>query len=151
MMQAVYEQGASMQFLKNMSIANKLRAAFAIMLGLLALLAIFAYSRLQVVQGESHEISSNWLPAVRYAGAMDTDIAEYRISLLQQVAASDAAQAAVADKNMSDASAEFKKDSAAYAKLISSSEERQLFEKFSEAFARYQGLALRVVTMIKAG
>ncbi|MDN3922731.1 methyl-accepting chemotaxis protein [Roseateles violae] len=134
-----------------MSIANKLKGAFALLTGLLLLLALFSYTRLQIVQGESREISGNWLPAVRYAGAMDTDIADYRISLLQQMAATTPEQMATADKNMSDASALFKTDSEQYAKLINSDEERKLYERFKDSFGRYQDLARKAVALNKGG
>jgi len=140
-----------MQALKNMSIANKLRASFAIMLALLILLTMFGYSRLQVVQGESQKISGNWLPAVRAAGEMDTAVAEFRVGLLQLMAATEPAQTEVADKNMAEALAALKKNGEEYAKLISSPEERQFYDRFSEAFGRYQALVQRVIAMAKAG
>jgi len=140
-----------MQALKNMSIANKLRASFAIMVALLILVALFGYSRLQVVQGESQKISDNWLPAVRAAGEIDTAVAELRIGLLQLVAATGPAQTEVAEKNLSTALAEFKESDADYAKLISSPDERKLYDKFNEDFARYQGHVQRVITLVKAG
>jgi methyl-accepting chemotaxis protein len=140
-----------MQFLKNMSIAAKLSAAFAIMLGLLAVLALFAFSRLQVVQQESRAISSNWMPAVRYAGGMDAAIAEFRIGLLQAMAASTPEQTGVADKNMADAVKSLADNDSAYAKLISSEEERKLYDKFTTVWASYQGLAKKAIEAARSG
>ena len=140
-----------MQFLTDMSIAAKLRAAFAVMLGLIALLAFFAYSRLGVVQAESATISDNWLPAVSYANAVDTGLAEFRISVLQHVAATEPAQFTIAEKNMSDAAARVKSNSDKYVKLISSDAERKLYDKYNAAYGVYQGLATRIAAMAKAG
>ncbi|MET0518095.1 MAG: methyl-accepting chemotaxis protein [Burkholderiaceae bacterium] len=139
-----------MQALKNMSIANKLRGAFAIMLALLAALALFSFSRLQVVQQESKEISGDWLPSVRYASAMDTDIAELRISVLQFVAAVEPAQFEIAEKNMAAALAAFKRDNEQYQRYISSDEERSVYDKFTGAVGRYIELAQRIGVLAKA-
>ena len=140
-----------MQLLKNMSIAAKLSAAFAVMLGLLAILALFAFSRLQVVQAESRTISGNWLPAVRYAGAMDVAIAEFRIGLLQAMAASTPEQTGIAEKNMTDASKSLTDNDGAYAKLISSDEERKLHDKFLALWASYQGHVKKALDAIRNG
>ena len=140
-----------MPILKNMSIAAKLAAAFALMLALLALLALFAFSRLQVVQGASRDLSGNWMPSVRYATAMDADIADFRIGLLQAMMATTPEQVATADKNRAEALKSLDQDREAYIKLISSAEERQLFEKFDAAFQRYRGLAQKAVELMRRG
>ncbi|MCX2860822.1 methyl-accepting chemotaxis protein [Paucibacter sp. PLA-PC-4] len=134
-----------------MSIAAKLSAAFAIMLGLLAILALFAFSRLQVVQAESRTISGNWLPAVSYAGAMDVAIAEFRIGLLQAIAASTPEQTSIAEKNMADASKSLTDNDSAYAKLMSSDEERKLHDKFLALWATYQGHVRKAVDAVRNG
>ena len=136
-----------MTALNTLSIAIELRVAVAIMLGLLATLALFALSRLSVVEDESATISGNWLPGVCYAGAMDADISDCRIGLLQYIAAVEPAQTAMANKNMADAQANFKKDSAQFAKLIKSEKERALFDKFNGAFTRYQAAAQSVAAL----
>ena len=140
-----------MQFMKNSSIVGKLRGAFAVMLLLLIFLAFFAYSRLSVVQGNSSEISEHWLPAVRYASSMDTDMADFRIGLLQIMAATSPQQTAVADQNMSQALKAFAEDSSGYAKLISSNDERKSYEKLISLWSRYQGFAQKVVAAARAG
>ena len=140
-----------MNTLKNLSFAAKLRTAFAVMLALLIFLAAFASSRLSVVQENSIDISGNWLPAVRYASSMDTDMVNFRIGLLLIVDATSPAQTAIADKTMSDALKDFADDSGAYAKLIKGENERQLYDKFAGLWTRYLGLTQKVVTAARAG
>ncbi|QPF76744.1 HAMP domain-containing protein [Roseateles sp. DAIF2] len=134
-----------------MSIAAKLSAAFAVMLVLLATLALFAYSRLQVVQEESRNISGSWMPSVRYVGAMDVDIAEFRIGLLQTMAASSAEQSATAEKNIAEANKSLEANRSAYEKNITSPEEQRLYDKFKTAWGRYQGLARQAVEAARNG
>ncbi len=139
------------KLVSGMSIAGKLRAAFAIMMVLLLLLALFAYTRLAVVQGEALEVGSNWLPATEHASALHTDIAEYRISLLQHMAATTPQQTTIAQGNMDAAAAAYKEDSNAYAALVNSADERGKYEAFNTAFIHYEALAQQVVAMVKAG
>ncbi|WP_349742174.1 methyl-accepting chemotaxis protein [Roseateles cavernae] len=140
-----------MQVLKNMSIAAKLSAAFAIMLGLLAILALFAFSRLQLVQAESRTISGNWLPSVQAINGLSADIVEFRIGLIVNLNATDATQSASSAKSMEDASAAAQKSMAAYDKLISSDNERREFERFAGLWSKYQALAKQVVSSVRDG
>jgi methyl-accepting chemotaxis protein len=140
-----------MQFLKNTSIAVKLSAAFALMLLLLAALALFAFSRLQVVQAESMNISGNWLPSVRDASKLEAGIADYRIGLLQALAATTAEQAATSDKNRADATQLITDTMAAYGKDLSDEAERRLFEQFQAGWQRYQETVNKAVAAHRKG
>ncbi|MDC6168545.1 methyl-accepting chemotaxis protein [Paucibacter sp. XJ19-41] len=140
-----------MQVLKNMSIAAKLSAAFAIMLGLLAILALFSFSRLQLVQAESRTISGNWLPSVQAINGLSADIVEFRIGLIVNLNATDAAQSASSAKSMEDATAAAQKSMAAYDKLISSDAERREYERFAGLWSKYQEMAKRVVSSVRDG
>ncbi|MEH0165012.1 methyl-accepting chemotaxis protein [Roseateles microcysteis] len=140
-----------MPSLKNISIARKLTAAFALMLLLLVGLAWFANSRLQLVQADSREISGNWLPAVRLAGVMDASASDYRVGLLQAMAASTPEQSKIAEANMAKARDEMRVASTDYKSLINDEEERKLYEKFDAAWSEYQSLAARAVVAVNAG
>jgi methyl-accepting chemotaxis protein len=140
-----------MQILKNMSIAAKLAAAFAVMLALLTALALFAFSRLQVVQAESRNISTNWLPSVSTLGALSIDVAEFRIGVLQSVAASTAEQSQTADRNRAEAAKSANEAIAVYVKLISSPEEQKLFDGFSAAWTQYQAHAAKIAENMRNG
>ncbi|HEX2012587.1 MAG TPA: methyl-accepting chemotaxis protein [Roseateles sp.] len=140
-----------MQIIKNMSIAAKLSAAFAMMLVLLTILALFAYSRLQVVQQDSRNISGDWMPSVRHASAMDTSVAEFRIGLLQAMAATTNEQTGIAEQNMADAGKHLAASSEAYAKLIDDAAERGLYDKFSSTWKVYLGLTQKALEAVRNG
>ncbi|MDI4632222.1 MCP four helix bundle domain-containing protein [Pelomonas sp. V22] len=140
-----------MPSLKNISIARKLTAAFVIMLALLAGLAWFANSRLRVVQDDSRQISSVWLPAVRLAGVIDASASDFRIGLLQMMAATTPEQTKIAEGNMAKAQEELRTAQADYRPLISTDEERRLFDRFSAEWARYQQLAGTAAAAVRAG
>ena len=138
-------------FTKNMSIAGKLKAAFAVLLALLVALAGFAYERLSVVQQEAREISSDWLPSVRFAGALRNDVADYRISVMQNSNAQDEAQVAAATARRVAADAAYASDDAEYAKVISSEEERTLYNRFHEGVDRWHQDTQKVIALTKEG
>jgi len=127
-----------MPLLKNMSIAAKLSAAFALMLALLAAISLFCYSRLHVVHAESQAISSNRLPATSAAHGMATDMANHRIALFQLVAAkSNPDKTKAAEDGMAAAAESFKQHSAIYKALISDADEQKLYERFSKSLTQY--------------
>ncbi|MGS0758155.1 hypothetical protein ACVBEH_27765, partial [Roseateles sp. GG27B] len=68
-----------MQLFKNLSLAGKLRSGFGVMLMLLICLAVFAYSRLQVVQASSKQLSTNWLPSLEAVAGLTQKTAEFRV------------------------------------------------------------------------
>ena len=140
-----------MRSLKNMRVAGQLGLAFTVLMGLLMVLALVAYSRLTVMHGEATEINTNWMPTIRAASALKSDLADYRISLLQQVNARTPEHKAQADGNMKTALQNYEKDRAAYEALPSGDEEKSAYAAFQQSFARLQGLAARVQGLLKDG
>ncbi|MCZ8073879.1 MAG: methyl-accepting chemotaxis protein [Paucibacter sp.] len=140
-----------MQFLKNMTIAGKLRAAFGLLAALLVLLALFGYRQVHSVQLESAEISGDWLPSVRYASAMSGDLSEFRIGVLLSVTAGTPEQVRSAETALNQAREELKKDTARYEPLITSPEERKLFDEFQSHWSNYQGLIKEALSLAAAG
>nr|WP_305800559.1 methyl-accepting chemotaxis protein [Shinella sp. XGS7] len=140
-----------MQVLKNMSIAAKLSAAFAAMLGLLAILALFAYSRLQVVQEESRNISGNWMPSVAALGSLNGDVADFRIGVLLNVGANSAEQTQAADSTRAKAAKAANATIETYKKMISSPEEQKLFDRFAADWAQYQSMATKIAELMRDG
>jgi len=133
-----------MQSLKNMTIAAKLYAAFALMLALLVGVSLFAYTRLQVVQAESQRISGNWLPAVAAANGMATDLADFRSALLQLVASRNPDRSKAAEDAMAAAIKRYQDHDGRYKALLSGESERQLYKRFSAAMDHYRDDAKKI-------
>jgi methyl-accepting chemotaxis protein len=140
-----------MSFLKNMSIAAKLSAAFAVMLALLAMLAVFAFTRLQVVQQESRRISQDWMPSATAANAMTGALGEYRVGVLQLLTATEPERIQTGIQNMSTYGAEMKKLIDAYEALVSSPEERKLYDTLKPMWASYEGHTQRLAAAVRGG
>ena len=140
-----------MQFINNMSIGGKLRAAFGVLLLLLIFLAFFAYSRLSLVQSESRNISQNWMPSSATANAMTGDLAEYRVGVLQMLSATDAERIQTGTQNMEKAAGELKGHLQDYEKLVNPGEESKLFDSLKPVLASYQEQGGRMVKAVRAG
>ncbi|ALT75955.1 methyl-accepting chemotaxis protein [Paucibacter sp. KCTC 42545] len=137
--------------LKNLTIAGKLRAAFALLLVLLIGQALFAYSRLERVQNELHEISTNWLPSVSAVKQMNTHAMEYHSGGLLEFYGSDEKELAAARAEKSNKLEAFNKAREHYAKLISLDAERKAYESFVANWARYVELSERAITLKRGG
>ncbi len=129
-----------MQALSNLSIAKKLTGAFALLLLLLVGVAMFAYAQLGLVQGDSRQISGNWLPAVRYANTMNTAASDFRIGVLQFVDAATPERTQRAEENMKAALEVLQKNSQSFGALINNEAERRLFDEFQKSWNQYLGL-----------
>ncbi|MDY0744976.1 methyl-accepting chemotaxis protein [Paucibacter sp. R3-3] len=134
-----------MQSLKNMTIAAKLYAAFALMLALLVGVSLFAYTRLRVVQAESERISGNWLPSVAAANGMATDLADFRAALLTLVASRNPDRSKAAEDAMNAADKRYQDHDKRYAAMLTGEDEKKLYDRANTSMARYRGHAKAIV------
>ncbi|MBD9356498.1 methyl-accepting chemotaxis protein [Methylomonas albis] len=122
---------------KNMKIAIKLAIGFGSLLLLMTILGIAALSQMSTVNDQSTEIASNWLPSVRTVEEMNTNTSDYRIGELNHIISEKPEEMAAAEKMMSDTLATYRKNEAAYLKLISSPEEQEIYDEFKRKFDAY--------------
>jgi methyl-accepting chemotaxis protein len=136
-----------MQLFKTLSIAGKLRSGFGVMLILLIVLALFAYSRLQLVQASSHQLSSNWLPSIEAVAGFSQKASEFRVHTLLSVYADGATQRTESMKARSLSLLETQAQQATYVKLISSAAEQASYETFQLAWTQYVSLGDRMLDL----
>ena len=134
-----------MNFLSNLRLGAKLSLAFGAILALLVLLALFAFTRLQSIQTESRQISGNWLPATRYAGALNSGLTEQRSAMQQLVANFNLDMNKAAERRLKESADDIAKNSKAYEALIVDETERKLFADFSAKWTRYQASVQRAI------
>jgi methyl-accepting chemotaxis protein len=116
---------------KNMKIATKLFSSFLLVLILMAGMGGYAISQLSTVNSSTMELANHWMPAVRDLIEIKSNINHQRLLQYRLVATKDPALAAQIIKQMDDVAALQQKLEDGYAPLISSTEEKQLFEAFS--------------------
>ncbi|MGN6827963.1 methyl-accepting chemotaxis protein [Paucibacter sp. M5-1] len=115
---------------QNLTIANRLKLGFGLLAAMLLGANLLALWQMGVMRASTKEITTNWLPSVEYVNQMNTRTSDFRVAEFQHVLNTDEKAMAGIEKMLADALAEFEDDQRAYVPLISSDEERQLYEAF---------------------
>ncbi len=118
-------------------IGPRLAAVMGVMLALLMLMSALAMLQMKRMQEQTHDITSNWLPSVALVNQLNTNCADYRVAEIGHVLATDDADMAAKDQQMSKVMAEWEKNRSGYVKLISSPEEKRLYDEFMADWKSY--------------
>ncbi len=120
-----------------LSIRAKVIAVIAFMLIAMSGMGLLAIRSMQSINAHTVEIASNWLPSVRVLGDLRTDINLYRIALRAHVMAETLEAKAANDKRLAGILERIAKDRKAYEQLISSAEERRIYQDWTKAWDKY--------------
>ncbi|TFW25302.1 methyl-accepting chemotaxis protein [Duganella callida] len=120
-----------------MKLATKLGLAFAAVLVLTAGVDAFAIVKLAQVNGTSTELSDRWMPAMRVVQDLKAQIARVRTRELQYIISTDPAEMDKYDKVIANDLADLAKMHAEYKPLISTPEEKALYDEFLSMWERY--------------
>jgi len=135
---------------KTMQLRTKLAVGFGLLILLTASTGGFAILQMGKVNEASTEITVNWMPSIRYIQSMNTKTSDFRIAELMHVISENSTQLDDLEKQMSDIKASLLKDRDAYAKLISSEEERALYDSFANQFDAYMDANARMIPLSRA-
>ena len=138
-----------MNWFNNLRIAGKLIAGFTLTLALLLFVGLFSISKLGALNTATQDIATNWLPCVSVLGAINNDISVFRRSELQYLLATTEADRAAFTKRMNGSLDSMKTHRATYEKLISSNEERQIYEEFSQDWEKYLAAKNKSESLLK--
>src|ERR1700741_1495326 len=119
-----------MNMFSKMKLVTKLFGSFVIVLALMAGLGAYAISQLATVNSSTVELASNWLPSVRNALNVKSNLNRLRVLQYKTAADQDPAAIAEDEKAIAEKSAGMRTNEDDYAKLISIPEEKQLFESY---------------------
>jgi methyl-accepting chemotaxis protein len=114
----------------NMKLATKLFGSFVVVLILMGGFGFYAVSRLAVVNDATVELATNWMPSVKSILLTKSNINRIRVLELRAILATDPIEIAAAEKEGTERIAATRKIWDEYAKLVSSPEEKQLYDKF---------------------
>ncbi len=136
--------------MNNLSIRNKIALIFAVVLLVMGLLGFLALSRMSVVNDQSTIITTNWLPSIQRISDMNTNTSDYRIAQATHVLANTDEGMKNAEADLSAVLAAFEANDKAYEALISSDEERQIYQTFSKQWADYKALGEKLLAASRA-
>lgn len=140
-----------MNWVGNLNIGKKLALGFGIVLALTVALAVTAFLEISKVNGNTVDIATNWLPSVRALGKLSSDTSGFRSYELALLLSTDQTGQ---DKNIEemktwgDAVAQ---DMKTYEPLISSDEERQMYNNISNGWGKYMDVNRQVVELRETG
>ncbi len=124
-----------MTWFRKMKIAVKLGLGFGSVLALVIILGVFSLLQLSKINGSTVDIATNWLPSVRTIAELRFDTAALRRDTLNYVMATDKKQH-YEEKIQGEVGA-IADDEKKYEPLISSDEERKLYQGFRDQWDKY--------------
>jgi methyl-accepting chemotaxis protein len=124
--------------LSKLSIKAQLLAIVLALLGALGAQGLFAIVQLRAINKAADEIQTNWLPSVRWVGALKGATGDYAGTIPIHILNTDDAAMASIERDLKGKLADVEKARSGYEPLISSPEERQLYEDFARTWSGYQ-------------
>lgn len=123
--------------MRNLSIVKRIALPFGFIALLFMGFGLLALNQASTINADTVEINTNWLPSVKITTDLKFQIAAYRTLIATHIATTDDAQMATIDKQIADATRRIGSTEAAYLPLISSAEERALYDTFHRNWTSY--------------
>jgi methyl-accepting chemotaxis protein len=135
---------------RNMKLATKLLGAFTLVLVLMACMGAYSVHSLATVNASTRELATSWLPSVREALSLKADVNRLRVLDYRGIAVTAAADSADNDKQAEQKMADIHKRIEAYASLVSSPEERQLYDALKVSLDGYLSARAPIAALSRA-
>ncbi|MBR1217902.1 MCP four helix bundle domain-containing protein [Bradyrhizobium sp. U87765 SZCCT0131] len=123
--------------LSKLSIRTKITAVIAILLLVMSGMGAFAIRQMNAINASTVDIQTNWLPSVRVLGELRANTITYRIVVRSHIMATDEAGKAAQEKLLTTVAESIEKSRKAYEPLVTSPEERALYEEFGKTWSAY--------------
>ena len=120
-----------------LTLKAKLGFGFGLLVLLTTILGTLSIYQMSVINDQSTEIASNWLPSVDTINRMNTATSDYRMAEFGHVIAQDQAGMRMWTEQLEHSLGEITELRAKYEPMISSPEEQNLYDSFADAFNRY--------------
>ena len=121
----------------SLKISTRLAGAFGLLVLLLVGLAVAAYSQLSSIHDDTLDLADSWLPSVQVVNQMQTQATGDRVAVATHILNTDEAAMGGIEQEITQGRDKLAKQRQTYEKLISSPEEKRLYEEFSAAWKKY--------------
>ncbi|WOB09793.1 methyl-accepting chemotaxis protein [Piscinibacter gummiphilus] len=135
--------------IKNLSIRTKLMGGFALVLVIALAQSLLSMGQLRLVNDASGDLASNWLPSVRTVDAIKDDLAQLRVQRMQLIMIEDASKVPAVEAKLAAIQKQLGSHLADYSKLVSSPEEKALFESADAELKTYIGMNATMVERMR--
>ncbi len=144
------ERFTRMNWLRNLPISRKFIVAFGIVCGLCILLGIYTFLAFHRVSVRSVDVSEDSFPSVLVLGEIRSDASLLRREDLDLLLCMAPECAATNSAKREKAIADYQEAVKRYEPMVSYPGERELYQKFSAAFAQYVDISNRAVALLAA-
>jgi methyl-accepting chemotaxis protein len=128
-----------MNSFRNMKIGSRIFGSFVLVLALLAGLGAYAIAQLAIVNASTTDIASSWMPSVRVTLSLKADINRYRALEFRHILSSAPAEMDATERLLDEKLASIKKLQEEYLPLITSPEEKALYETYKTELEAFLG------------
>ena len=120
------------------SIRSKLITVVAFLLLVMTGMGLLAVKNMREINANTMDISSGWLPSVRVIGDLRAGVITYRNVIREHMLCETLAEKEAVEKTLASVIEANAKIRAAYEKMITSPEERALYNEWSQIWDKYQ-------------
>jgi len=139
-----------MEFFRNLKIGMKLMVVVLSVVAMTAVLGVFSVAQLSKVNDVSVDISGNWLPSIQALGKISMSFNLLRRADLAHILVTDKEAMDRYERSAEQAAAQIAEAEAKYEKVISSDEERRLYDKVRSSWTSYVEMHHQVMGLSKA-
>jgi methyl-accepting chemotaxis protein len=133
--------------LSRLSIRAKVTAIVALLLASLAGMGLLAIMKMRAINGNTVEIATNWLPSIRELGELRTGVITYRNVLREHMLSETLEDKQATEKTLETVVESNTKIRQKYEAMISSPEERAIYEEWLKTWNAYRDGAAKVVEL----
>ncbi len=137
--------------LRNMTIAYRATVGFSLVAALVFVLGLFALYEIRQMRNASNEIESTWLPSIITAADLNEHFLLVRIATLRLMVYTDDAALADGQAEVTKLREDLKQDLERYKNLVSSSEERAVYEGLQSSLSNYFEQQQRIIAALRRG
>ncbi|WJS98116.1 MCP four helix bundle domain-containing protein [Novosphingobium humi] len=129
-----------------LTLRTKLAAAFSAVLLLSMTLGIVGIMSMGKINDQALEINSNWMPSIDLIHTIDTATSDLRVNELTHVANTDPAKMTEVEADIDRLLKSITDTRGKYAALISSPEEKAVYDRFSRKYEQYLVIHNEIIT-----
>ncbi|MDH2435363.1 methyl-accepting chemotaxis protein [Pokkaliibacter sp. MBI-7] len=134
--------------LRNISVSARTAISFGFLFLVLLGVGLLSIHRINMMKNDAQQLEENWLASIAILGKISIDVYEIRVHTLRIFVASDRNEQLRDMDDIKEHKRVYKEDMQHYDKLISSEEERTLFQKFQQSEMKYEAAQGRVLASI---
>lgn len=133
-----------------LTIKAKLAGAFAAVLAISMILGVVGVMKMSAVNDQSTVITENWMPSIDAIHSINTATSDLRAQQYTHITSTDPARMAAVEKDIAATLDTIKNERTSYEALISSNEERALYNQFAGKFDNYLRDGERMLSLSRA-